>query len=61
GVDAWKDDPESPLQVTIDGYLRAGSVLGALNLPTVVVQEGGYDLANLGALVVGFLDGLERG
>ncbi|MEJ7706846.1 MAG: hypothetical protein WKF82_05880 [Nocardioidaceae bacterium] len=42
GVDAAADDPESPLQVTLDGYAQAGaSILGDLDLPTVVVQEGG--------------------
>ncbi len=61
GVDAWMHDPESPLQVTVDGYTRAGALLGALDLPTVIVQEGGYDLSHLGALVVGFLDGFEGG
>ncbi len=48
GVDAAIDDPESPLQVTVDGYRRAGDALGALGLPTVVVQEGGYHLPTLG-------------
>ena len=44
GVDAAADDPESPLRVTPDGYREAGAILGALGLPTVVVQEGGYHL-----------------
>ena len=58
GVDAAIDDPESPLQVSVEGYHRAGEVLGALKLPTVVVQEGGYHLATLGHLVGATLDGL---
>ena len=61
GVDAAVDDPESPLQVTVDGYRRAGSVLAALGLPTVVVQEGGYHLPTLGRLVGSALDGLGSG
>ena len=61
GVDAWKNDPESPLQVSVDGYTRAGSVLGQMGIPTVIVQEGGYDLDALGDLVAGFLDGFQRG
>ena len=56
GVDAAADDPESPLQVTLDGYSQAGSILlGDLDLPTVLVQEGGYHLPTLGDLVAGFL------
>jgi acetoin utilization deacetylase AcuC-like enzyme len=59
GVDAWMNDPESPLQVSVDGYREAGSILGKLGHPTVIVQEGGYDLKTLGQLVVAFLKGFE--
>ena len=61
GVDAWKGDPESPLQVSVEGYARAGALLGRMAIPTVIVQEGGYDLGALGELVARFLDGFERG
>ena len=57
GVDAAADDPESPLQVTADGYREAGRVLGATGLPTVAVQEGGYHLPTVGALVAAYLGG----
>jgi acetoin utilization deacetylase AcuC-like enzyme len=58
GVDAAAGDPESPLEVTAAGYREAGRILGGLELPTVVVQEGGYDLATIGPLVVETLLGL---
>ena len=58
GVDAAAADPESPLQVTHDGYEAAGRRLAALALPTVAVQEGGYHLDTLGDLVVVTLRGL---
>jgi acetoin utilization deacetylase AcuC-like enzyme len=58
GVHAAAADPESPLDVSIDGYRRAGAILGRLGLPTVVVQEGGYDLGTIGALVAATLAGL---
>jgi acetoin utilization deacetylase AcuC-like enzyme len=60
GVDAAAGDPESPLEVTADGYREAGRILGDLGLPTVVVQEGGYDLETVGPLVVETLTGLAR-
>jgi acetoin utilization deacetylase AcuC-like enzyme len=60
GVDAAAGDPESPLEVTAAGYRDAGRILGELGLPTVVVQEGGYDLATIGPLVVETLAGLAR-
>ena len=58
GVDAAAGDPESPLEVTAAGYREAGRILAELGLPTVVVQEGGYDLATIGTLVVETLTGL---
>ena len=61
GVDAATNDPNSPLEVTADGFRRAGELLGALGLPTVVVQEGGYDLATIGGLVLATLEGMETG
>jgi acetoin utilization deacetylase AcuC-like enzyme len=61
GVDAAAGDPESPLRVSEAGYREAGRILGALGLPTVLVQEGGYDLATIGALVRETLLGFESG
>jgi acetoin utilization deacetylase AcuC-like enzyme len=61
GVDAAAADPESPLDVTRDGFRAAGRLLGALGLPTVLVQEGGYDLAAIGGLVLATLEGVEEG
>jgi acetoin utilization deacetylase AcuC-like enzyme len=60
GVDAAAADPESPLQVSADGYRRAGELIGGLG-PVVAVQEGGYDLPSLGGLVVATLSGLLAG
>ena len=56
GVDAAAQDPESPLRVTRDGYRRAGELLRSLELPTVLVQEGGYHLDSLGDLVRAFVE-----
>jgi acetoin utilization deacetylase AcuC-like enzyme len=61
GVDAAAGDPESPLHVTEAGFREAGRRLGSLGLPTVVVQEGGYDLATIGRLVEAALVGLAEG
>ena len=59
GVDAAAADPESPLEVSAAGYCEAGRILGELGLPTVVVQEGGYNLETIGTLVVETLLGFE--
>ena len=55
GVDAAADDPESPLLITAGGFGEAGRRLRALDLPTVLVQEGGYHLPTLGPLVLSVL------
>jgi len=59
GVDAAAGDPESPLEVTPAGLRAAGRTLGALGVPTVLVQEGGYDLDSIGPLVREVLEGFE--
>lgn len=60
GVDAAAGDPESPLEVTRQGFAEAGRSLAAAGLPTVLVQEGGYDLDTLGDLVLAVLGGFEE-
>jgi acetoin utilization deacetylase AcuC-like enzyme len=59
GVDAGADDPNSPLAVTDDGFREAGRRLGALGLPTAVVQEGGYVVDTVGPLVRAVLEGFD--
>ena len=59
GVDAAVDDPAAPLAVTPAGFRAAGEAIGRLDLPTVFVQEGGYDLARLVPLVLDVLTGFE--
>ncbi len=58
GVDAATDDPESPLRVTVDGYRRAGELVGDLGVPVVAVHEGGYNLHMIGELTLATLAGL---
>jgi acetoin utilization deacetylase AcuC-like enzyme len=60
GLDAAAADPESPLCVSEAGYHAAGRLVAALG-PTVLVQEGGYDLASLGGLAVAALCGAAEG
>ena len=60
GVDGWIDDPEGPLLIGEEGFSAAGERLAALDIPTVFVQEGGYDLAQLGRLVATVLRSFER-
>jgi acetoin utilization deacetylase AcuC-like enzyme len=61
GVDAAGVDPESPLEVSTDGFRGAGERLAALGRPTVLVHEGGYELARLGVDTVAVLSAFGEG
>ena len=60
GVDTFAGDPLSDLAVTEVAYHPAGLAIAALDLPLVVVQEGGYDVGAMGGLVRSFLRGTAR-
>ncbi|MGB1034868.1 MAG: histone deacetylase family protein [Primorskyibacter sp.] len=59
GLDAHESDPFQALRVTTDGFHALGRRLGALSIPIVLVQEGGYlsDAlrANLSAVLTGVM------
>jgi len=60
GLDAAASDPESPLQVSTEGYRQAAERVAGLG-PAVVIQEGGYDLAGIGDRLVAALCGIQAG
>ncbi len=55
GFDTYERDPVGTGQFQTDDYYRLGQVLAELQLPTVIVQEGGYFTRDLGKNVVSFL------
>ncbi|MCH8504328.1 MAG: histone deacetylase family protein [Ectothiorhodospiraceae bacterium] len=57
GLDAHKDDPLAGLALESDDFTSIGARLRRLQLPTVLIQEGGYPTASLGSNLVRFLDG----
>jgi acetoin utilization deacetylase AcuC-like enzyme len=58
GVDTFHNDPISDLAVTTEGFRAQGELVAQLALPTVVVQEGGYDVDAIGDNVRAFLLGI---
>lgn len=58
GLDTFITDPICDLAVTTEGFRRCGDAVAQLGLPTVVLQEGGYDVDALGANVAAWLGGL---
>ncbi len=59
GLDAQANDPLAFLEITVEGFRRIGGAVAGLNLPTVLVQEGGYLCDGLGENLTAFIDGIE--
>jgi acetoin utilization deacetylase AcuC-like enzyme len=57
GFDTFGGDPIADFALTAAAYPAIGRRIGALRLPTLIVQEGGYAVAALGENVVGLLRG----
>ena len=55
GFDTVPGDPEGGFRITTAGLAAIGQQIAALDLPTVIVQEGGYRLGRLGNDAVAFL------
>jgi acetoin utilization deacetylase AcuC-like enzyme len=56
GMDIYADDPLGTIKVTTNGISRIGKRIASLELPMVVVMEGGYANDVLGRNVVAFLE-----
>jgi acetoin utilization deacetylase AcuC-like enzyme len=61
GYDSFAGDPLSAFRVEAGAYASIGSRIAALNLPTLLVQEGGYDLDSLPTLAENFVSGYLAG
>jgi acetoin utilization deacetylase AcuC-like enzyme len=57
GFDTHERDPIGVLKITTEAFHAIGARIGALALPTVVVQEGGYAVPVLGACLSQFIEG----
>ncbi len=57
GFDTYRLDPIGKFEIDTPEYERLGQLISKLNLPTVVLQEGGYHTKDLGANVKSFLTG----
>ncbi len=61
GLDTVREDPTGTWQLTARDLELNGQWIGALRLPTLVVQEGGYRIRTLGVHARHFLQGLLQG
>ena len=61
GLDTAAGDPTGTWMLRAADFEATGSMIGALRLPTLVVQEGGYDKKVLGVNARHFFQGLWDG
>jgi acetoin utilization deacetylase AcuC-like enzyme len=61
GLDTAKGDPTGSWSLTAQDFQENGKLIGALGLPTLVVQEGGYRTTSLGVNARRFLQGVWEG
>ena len=60
GFDTHADDPIGGFKLSLDAYPQIAAALAQLKVPTLICQEGGYNLKTLGRCVASFLEGFER-
>jgi len=60
GIDTYRLDPICDLALTTETYAEVGQRVAAFGRPTVVLQEGGYFVPDLGQNVRSWLRGLEE-
>jgi acetoin utilization deacetylase AcuC-like enzyme/GNAT superfamily N-acetyltransferase len=61
GLDTSKRDPTGTWGLVSEDYREMGKMIGKLKLPTLVVQEGGYNNRVLGVNARAFFEGLWSG
>ncbi|WP_120501212.1 histone deacetylase family protein [Roseovarius sp. EL26] len=61
GLDAFEGDPFGGLAVSTSGFTQMAQLLAELDVPCVIVQEGGYLCDELGENLHAFLAGFKDG
>lgn len=59
GFDGHANDPIGILRMSKKGYRAAGEAIKMLGIPTVLVQEGGYAISDIGSCLSEFLSGAQ--
>jgi len=60
GMDIYGEDPLGKIRVSTEGIAQIGQQIAGLNLPALVVLEGGCDNNALGANIVAFLEAFHK-
>jgi acetoin utilization deacetylase AcuC-like enzyme len=56
GMDIFMDDPLGKFKITSQGIGQLGRNIAELEIPTLIVMEGGYDLESIGYNFITFLE-----
>jgi len=59
GVDTFERDPISFFKLSSEDFIRYGTTIGRLGLPTLFLMEGGYAVEEIGINAVNVLQGFE--
>ena len=59
GVDTFENDPISFFKLKSDDFTTYGADIAKLNLPTLFVMEGGYDIDEIGINTINVLQGFD--
>jgi acetoin utilization deacetylase AcuC-like enzyme len=59
GMDIYADDPLGTIKITTEGIGEIGERISALDLPTTIIMEGGYNNDALGRNMIRFLGEFE--
>jgi acetoin utilization deacetylase AcuC-like enzyme len=60
GFDTYRHDQIAGFDIDIDDYSKIGKAIRSAELPTILIQEGGYCVPDLGKLALSFLAGFKR-
>ncbi len=60
GVDTYQGDPLGDFGLSLEAFTHIGERLGQMGLPTLLAQEGGYDLETVGTCVGNVLQAFDR-
>lgn len=59
GFDTYEKDPIGGFKITPSFYRQISRRIRELDFPTLLIQEGGYNVKDLGTLAYNFLQGME--
>mgnify|MGYP000624974211 CR=1 FL=1 len=60
GFDTHKEDPLGKFELDDEDFYRMGSMIAQLDIPKLIVQEGGYNPKACGRAAIRFFTGLSR-